>query len=112
VVAIFTTIDPTTCKLRDSSSDVRDKRAHLFRCTALKFDIDSLLDNLSRTEKEAILYWIAKKAEEAVLAQEKKDLLKYREDYQGKTDGKNLHFQALNGQFKITLMSPVTYAEV
>jgi hypothetical protein len=33
----------------------------LSRCAALKIDIEFLPDTLSRPEKEAIIYWIAKK---------------------------------------------------
>jgi ribonuclease HI len=51
------TNEPATCKL----CNLEDQdRAHLFRCAALKSDIDSLPDELSRIEKEAVLYWIAR----------------------------------------------------
>ncbi|XP_059488302.1 uncharacterized protein LOC132204072 [Neocloeon triangulifer] len=52
------TKDPATCKLCKLENQ---DRAHLIRCAALKSDIDSLPNDLSRTEKEAILYWIARK---------------------------------------------------
>ncbi|XP_059477948.1 uncharacterized protein LOC132198144 [Neocloeon triangulifer] len=52
------TKDSATCKLCKLENQ---DRAHLFRCAALKSDIDSLPKDLSRTEKEAILYWIARK---------------------------------------------------
>jgi ribonuclease HI len=52
------TKDPATCKL--CKIGVQD-RAHLFSCAALSQERDSLLDDLSRQEKEAHLYWIARK---------------------------------------------------
>jgi hypothetical protein len=48
--------DPPNC----DSSEAQD-RTHLFRCAALISEVESLPDNLSRQEKEAIIYWIAKK---------------------------------------------------
>jgi ribonuclease HI len=53
------TKDPANCKLCNSG-EVQD-RAHLFKCAALKSEVDSLPDNLSRQEEEAIIYWIARK---------------------------------------------------
>jgi ribonuclease HI len=52
------TNDPDTCKL--CHKEPQD-RAHLLRCEALKQEIDALPVDLSRTEKEAIIYWIARK---------------------------------------------------
>jgi hypothetical protein len=47
---------------------------HLFSCAALVTDRGALPKELSRQEREAMLYWIARKkiAEEATFAQEKK----------------------------------------
>jgi hypothetical protein len=52
------TKDPATCKL--CKIGVQD-RAHFFSCAALSQERDSLPDDLSRQEKEAHLYWIARK---------------------------------------------------
>jgi hypothetical protein len=53
------TKDPANCRLCNSG-EVQD-RAHLFKCAALKSEVDSLPDNLSRQQEEAIIYWIARK---------------------------------------------------
>jgi RNase H len=52
------TEEPALCKL--CKNGVQD-RAHLFSCAALKMELDTLPNNLSRTEKESTLYWVARK---------------------------------------------------
>jgi ribonuclease HI len=53
------TEDEAKCKL--CNTDEAQDRAHLLSCAALQIDRDALPEELSRPEKEAILYWIARK---------------------------------------------------
>jgi ribonuclease HI len=53
------TKDEAKCRLCNTG-EAQD-RAHLFSCAALKVERDALPDDLSRTEIEALLYWIARK---------------------------------------------------
>lgn len=56
--------------MRDSE-ETQDQ-AHLFRCAALKTDVDSLPDTPSIPEKKSIICWIARKKEQPALGNLKK----------------------------------------